>query len=1516
MYISVISNVNNFSEVRQPLDTVTDYLKNHILADVDNLTGAKKKDSKASALYFATPQFQSRTKAELSGGKNGIAPFALAASHHSLTQQVGLTLIPNKILKKLGITDIAGIQSKRNNYHKGFEAVCVNILDWLSAMINAHVDVAKDPYIIRLNVRKLTFNMTNFLIRTGQGESALYFLPQQILKDFATEYDRYSGFYGVDLPSYKNPENVAFENTKKKYIEAAKKAAKGNKTLEAEIKKLLDNPSSAVDSEMMDIDWLRKQLDVSSKDYKSFNWYYNQLRVLLTYDQLSPFAKELSELTSLSQIDTKKFGNNFGLQSSFLARWSTFLSESKVFDKPVRMLTDTFLYKKLTDGVIFPRRAFRNVMLRLTPEFDFWRNKLLVMTGNIGTKNDDVINAITRSMEAYYKSAFFDKYCTDNNININDLLYGSNSIVNRFNDIKNKALSGAYPELLGSDGKFTNVLFRTLIPRQKFDNVDLQMPDFFELKMNKDADDNMDDLMIRAWEELMDSNSKEVRDFAKDLAVYAFYTSGDAFGRNNFFKYVPNSLREELGYFDYLRNLESNPSELVQFEQATNKVFRNLWWNEDIVPTIEWIREKEVFESGQLETIQDKLPNEPSGYTVTDDNGTELEIPGLIVNNRYAKTIGNNAAGDIIYSPYVKIKLNGTNDPRFVMLYRFVGVQETKQGIYPVYQLIPKFGVNYQGMTVVEFGSKLSSLPFNNPRYSGEVPFDGFRAIKDIIPQSLNTLNAINDIVNTVENQNSLTEIPQQIDQEQTTEQQETINIYVGTGENADLSNFAVRPFKYESFEPTATVGDSILFGSTKEVNRVITFNTVEGAFQAQKLAYAAIPQTEKEDIENRLSKASGAEARKIGRSIQNLDRESWDAVSSTIMKDLVTASFEQNPDALQRLLSTGNAILTHTQDKGKWGTEFPRILMEVRDELRSKNQNDNQEQTVTETSTPASSQSQLASEFDKFVADNSVPVEVAEQIKSELPKAEYKAEKVNDDGRTYTFNNGFKVNLKFKLNEQQIAALRELENFIEDDTAQTITLSGYAGTGKTTIISILRQYLDTIPLGRRLIFSAPTHRANYVTKMMSPDAKVITLASLFGFTLDVDFSSNKYDLNTLKAKKSNNTKITNGDLIIIDESSMIQDGLYELIKEELRHHPRTKIIFVGDAGQIRPVETDHKSKVFSDQDTPLIQLTKVERTGDNPILKESTRVRNGEGFSYQTEVDRYGNGVKYSDNVTTIEDYIKSNLSSDRFRYNKLYFRILSGTNAIARKYNEIAREVLYGNNSKFIEVGELITGYSNKLRQLDGTYAFINSGDYVVIETKDVEITVETDEETMVFDGIECKMLNALDLNSKEITLKFINPITSNKEKLIKVSKYINFLWKKYKNISNNNEQDVKSILAKINDLQSKFNLLEDLKDGKSLIVKKTADYGYALTLHKSQGGTYNKVLIDDSSIDAFNNLDVRQELRYVAVSRASEDVMVATSKASNQKNTEFDDFDDYIVVEDLSKKGEQRKNECKKV
>jgi predicted NAD-dependent protein-ADP-ribosyltransferase YbiA (DUF1768 family) len=150
------------------------------------------------------------------------------------------------------------------------------------------------------------------------------------------------------------------------------------------------------------------------------------------------------------------------------------------------------------------------------------------------------------------------------------------------------------------------------------------------------------------------------------------------------------------------------------------------------------------------------------------------------------------------------------------------------------------------------------------------------------------------------------------------------INIYAGTGENAELSNFANRPFSIE----VPGIGP-------------LKFNTVEGAFQAAKIgrtnSYLKTKKLTKEQEETikQLTTSTGAKAKSIGSSIKDLNVDEWNSISSRTMKFLIKASFEQNPDALNNLLATGNAELTHTQDKTKWGTEFPRLLMEVRQELR-----------------------------------------------------------------------------------------------------------------------------------------------------------------------------------------------------------------------------------------------------------------------------------------------------------------------------------------------------------------------------------------------------------------------------------------------------------------------------------------------------------------------------------------------------------------------------------------------------
>ena len=146
------------------------------------------------------------------------------------------------------------------------------------------------------------------------------------------------------------------------------------------------------------------------------------------------------------------------------------------------------------------------------------------------------------------------------------------------------------------------------------------------------------------------------------------------------------------------------------------------------------------------------------------------------------------------------------------------------------------------------------------------------------------------------------------------------INIYAGTGENAELSNFAER---------SVTLGDQ-------------TFRTPEGAFQAMKIWFTnavllnAPASKENLKIVEQLKNASGSQAKALGKKITDLSQATWDRDSSGIMKNILTLSFQQNPNALKKLLATEDATLTHTQDKSKWGTEFPKLLMEVRAELKN----------------------------------------------------------------------------------------------------------------------------------------------------------------------------------------------------------------------------------------------------------------------------------------------------------------------------------------------------------------------------------------------------------------------------------------------------------------------------------------------------------------------------------------------------------------------------------------------------
>ena len=1549
MYISVISNPLNFAEARQPLDTVTDYLKDTILKEVDTITGQGKRTSK-SQLYYATPAFQSRTKAELNGGKFGIGPFALANAHQVLTQLVKLRFKPNKILRDYGISNLYGIQSNDRNK--------INILDWLSALINAHVDVAKDPYIIRLNVRKLTFNMTNFLIRSGKGESTFYFLPQQILKDFAIEYDKYSGFYNVDTQN-KNPESLAYRTIWNTYFEKAKSLSKGKYD---QLLDFLNDKGVGVKQRatMFDVNYLKKQL----KKEETFDWYYNQLLIMKTYQELNPFSRSLSELTTLSQIDTKRFGNNFGLQSAFLDKWKQFMVEQQVFEDPIKVFSNTFLGKKMQDALIFPRIAFQNTMIRLTPEFENLRTLIEFYTKGYAISDDTYINNITRSMEATYKAGFFNKYLAENGIKLSSLLGGPNSISKRLDRIKSDVRSGKYPDLLSSDGSFENVLINNIFSRPKEDTTELNGPDFIAYKPNKSGDNNLENEIIRAWEELWDSDYQEIRDFAKDLALYAFYTSGDAFGKNNIFRYVPNSIREEIGYFDYIRDLERNPDDAVK-DIKVFQVIKDLWWNDHVVPTIDYY----VLDSSR-ETIEEEgrpvyraLPHEDSGFTVVNKKGVEVQIPGIIYDKKSQSIISFNQNGQPIYPPFKKVKLDRNNDPRTTFLYEYIGINEDEA---PVYRLINKKGIAYRGNVLIENGRSKSVLKYNNvvPKGYEIMPEEPITWVTDLTPVKASLqAKAFNQAGEF--NTDMFANIQQTVKTQQATEPlsyQEWVKDYQTQKGEADaeaayqqyLDNFeyskpsAIQRKTYSGMIQNLAPNQVFVFGSNTQGKHG------KGAALTAKNKFGAI-----------YGQAEGPQGQSYAIITKDLTKNTHPSRTPEQIKEQIHNLYEyarENPDKEFLVAYSGKGTNLNAYSNQEMADMFSsepipnnivfeqefNELISITRESKADEQSPVQLNASTNLAEAWSQKEGWSTEVQKEKDTTNEFLDYANQfgftdeaalLAKDLPKASEEAKKVEEE-YVFTFNDGFKINLPFSLNDQQKSALYELEKFIEDGGTE-ITLSGYAGTGKSTIIGIFSKWLDH-RIGRgNIVYTAPTHRANVITKQNNPNANVYTLSALFGFTPDTDEAMEResLDLNDLKFRAKNQMKYEPGQLIIIDEASMVQDGLYEYVQEIIAKYDGS-VIYVGDSAQLRPVKSDHISKVFTSDGVPQITLTKVERTGDNPILKEATRIRQGEGLSYQTDINDKGQGVLYTSNDTVINENLKQIISSEEFNADPLHFRVITATNAAAATYNSKIRSLRYGKFAKPFVKGDILMGYSNKLRKPDGSYRLINSMDYIVQNVRDTTVKFRTDKGTIEFKAfnLSIRPVGGTIMNDFQLTVIDKNEPDS---KIFEIVEYKDRLFKMAKEAKQNGQisrsRDLNQMAYSVD---NELNITKNLKDNQGrLKIRKAIDHGYAQTVWKSQGSTYSKVLILSNEIDTFgygkDAMQLRNELRYVAVSRAKNFVII-NSEAENKKKVsmrneiaEEDLLDDIEFepateeqaikaslqdsIDELTANGKQRRKEC---
>ena len=447
-----------------------------------------------------------------------------------------------------------------------------------------------------------------------------------------------------------------------------------------------------------------------------------------------------------------------------------------------------------------------------------------------------------------------------------------------------------------------------------------------------------------------------------------------------------------------------------------------------------------------------------------------------------------------------------------------------------------------------------------------------------------------------------------------------------------------------------------------------------------------------------------------------------------------------------------------------------------------------------------------------------------------------------------FTFADGTKVKAPFKPNAQQIDALNEMDRFMKSNET-SMTLSGYAGTGKTSLMEIIAK--KGRKQHRPVVFCATTNKAAAVLneRVSKAGFKAATLNKVFGISVEVDSNSSTYNARNL-VNVLKDADITPGTTVVIDEASMINEENYGILNNIAKRNS-LKIIYVGDEAQLAPVGEDKISKVFRNGDGKVIRLTQVERTDDNAILKEATDLRNGNPLSGISSFNGKGEGVAYispnhQDEINNVvADYVKG------LKHDPNYFRILAFTNKAVSAYNNQVRELL-GYTSPSPNVGEPMTGYANwGYDWKTKSYRFINSESYKVSKV-DKPHTIQTHLSDGTAITMEAIPLTLEDSLGNVDTFDFIDIKSnlSNLQAAVQLANEKKMLWAEAKRAVG---RDAKAkIYQRINFIDNFLFVNDNIEDSNhNLLQAKTIDFGYAMTVHKSQGSTFTNVLMDDVDI-----------------------------------------------------------------
>lgn len=1130
-------------------------------------------------------------------------------------------------------------------------------------------------------------------------------------------------------------------------------------------------------------------------------------------------------------------------------------------------------YIEVDEDMIYPLRTYIGKPINIS-----WKTK----SGSQMKAYPNVIVAISGNKVYLQKEIQFNSkgrrspLTVDANIDV-QFTQGNNTIYDRIGTLKtlienNSALADLKSNILLRD--ITLAATQKYTPSHK--RIAGEASDTYDdlkfIKIETFFEDNGDktDQYIRAWDSLLRyTNDNErlqntVRKLANDLVVYAFITSGDTKGSTKLFQYVPDSWRNGefnpkgvTSYAEFIRNKLDELNGYGETKIDLDDVILNNWQNDQFVPKY---RIDDKAEQQKLTPIYTDGRN-TYGYPVV-IQGMNIEKPAD--KNHMPKV---NVVIDPTKAPqYIKITRDyrHRNSQRQYSIYKFHSVAQTADGIrYPIY-----VKVEPKGITI-----KSSGGTYMVTEYGRSDRLD--KAENSTIPELFELLYTAQNF------QDQLRGMPKSDLRDS--------NILQDLRRFAELDMAEKMVISHRSYSTNMDIAhtQAVQFNDTDAQSQVSTSTTnpavnpltISDKTEAFGVTVdSKLKQNYKQwlvDHPNgivayRLNYNNFNTAENVNKSIignpfdwQKYGQEKslqmfYEWLTTGVNYNEALATDEYRNAIINKLLSIDKPEVLYYKELGHpshatvigYLIEHKELLQPQPQASTSQNDNSNQSQS----STPVDTNKQASTQ------------QVGTQQTVEDSKPKTSETKTDEDSKPIQ---------QIKLTAGQETAKKAILNFIKTADAskgEYFTLTGKAGTGKTTLIQeVVREIAKDNPY-QRFVVSALAHKAVQViygkTKKSSKFVSASTVASLLGMKLDQETGE-------FKQVKGGKVKIKPGSILFVDEASMLNEqNIKYLMDTAIR--TESKVIFLGDPGQLPPIRTGELVKYGTDSLSPVFKTQKDEYSAG---LTE--RVRQGEGspildyadtfWNYSTTEGQTDQRVN-DENMSRVEnaqgsiEFINEQ-QADKIvplfkqaveTNNPSLIKVVAYHNNTVKQWNQIIRRKVYGDEySPNPLPGDILmmTDTYNDPASDDAKPLLFNSEDISVISTGPIRTVYR----------IQLMDATIKDSRGKIITVPLIIPTQKN---IAEFNNNKRLLWNEAQKYKNTDRGKYKRALDMYWSYGTEWAHVE---------------YGYAITSHKSQGSTYDVSIVDSADINSNGFMSDISKARsiYTAITRARNSAVILRDK-----------------------------------